>query len=643
MTLNLGSPWLSRLPLSNLPTTANTKPSVSLFFLIFNTTTSISKPQSFSASNKFFNTKASLSESQNEVAEPSELFNDDDDDDLLDLISASKHANEALDLIAENSNPSGGGGVVSGSDCCSIISAAFDRNNVDLALSVFSAMRSSFNSGAASGEMASFSQRWKWSRPDIHTYTLLVQGLAASLRVSDALKIIGAVSRVGVSPGEEVPFGKIVRCPTCMIAVTVAQPQHGIQIVSCSKCRYQYELVSGDIVSIETEEISMEVPAWKRGLRFLQIKKQSFPAAVHSIVVETPSGMARTHRFATETVDLPAQEGERVTIALAAPSNVYREVGPLKFIPKSPNVYPGEPMCLTNHTDGRESLLLRAPIKNEGSSLLNPSILFPLAAVLATGDAASGIIDPSLPQFISIAAVSSFALGATLNTLVFPQLGRLPQRLVDTIAIRQQLLSQYDQLQSRIKDLKKAAENEVWMLARMCQLEIKIFAVGEPSYRARRSRVKRVREGLKNSLRKRIELIDSYARISSMIEIEVEMDSDVLAAEAASNAESIAEQIQQIMEIENLEEGWRIQAEANDEVERLLSSETTSSEQKGNHNMISNHHHTPGRKLFMVVGKGGGWKRKTGAWLCHPTCSSSDPSGDVTEFQEVPKSPCFMS
>ncbi|KAI7985533.1 2-(3-amino-3-carboxypropyl)histidine synthase subunit 2 [Camellia lanceoleosa] len=134
--------------------------------------------------------------------------------------------------------------------------------------------------------------------------------------------------------------------------------------------------------------------------------------------------MARTHRFPTKTVDLPAQEGKRVTIALAAPSNVYREVGPLKFIPKSPNFYPGEPMCLTNHTDGRESLLLRAPIKNEGLSLLNPSILFPLVAVLASGDAASGIIDPSLPQFISIAAVSSFALGATLNTLVFPQLGR---------------------------------------------------------------------------------------------------------------------------------------------------------------------------------------------------------------------------
>lgn len=77
----------------------------------------------------------------------------------------------------------------------------------------------------------------------------------------------------------------------------------------------------------------------------------------------------------------------------------------------------------------------------------------------------------------------------------------------------------------------------------------------------------------------RIELIDSYARISSMIEIEVEMDSDVLVAEAASNAEAIAEQIQQTMELENLEERWRLQAEANDEVERLLSAQSIPNEQ----------------------------------------------------------------
>lgn len=111
-----------------------------------------------------------------------------------------------------------------------------------------------------------------------------------------------------------------------------------------------------------------------------------------------------------------------MTIASAAPSTVYREIGPLKFSPKSPNFYPGEPICLTNHVDDRESKLFRAPAKDGGSFLTNPSILFPLVAVLATGDAASGIIDPSLPQFISVAAVASLAVGATLNTLVFPQL-----------------------------------------------------------------------------------------------------------------------------------------------------------------------------------------------------------------------------
>ena len=47
-------------------------------------------------------------------------------------------------------------------------------------------------------------ERWNWSRPDVHTYTLLVKGLAALLRVSDALRVVDCVCRVGVSPGEEV-------------------------------------------------------------------------------------------------------------------------------------------------------------------------------------------------------------------------------------------------------------------------------------------------------------------------------------------------------------------------------------------------------------------------------------------------------
>ncbi|CAA0812079.1 Pentatricopeptide repeat (PPR) superfamily protein [Striga hermonthica] len=515
---------------------------------------------------------------QNQVSKPtdgggfraSELL----DEELLGRVSTAGDAAEALLLIAEERR---GGGFVSVSDCRLIISAALDRGSAELALSVFAAMRASFDSGW--GENSTSDEKWKWSRPDSHTYTLLAKGLAASLRVSDALRVIDCVCRVGVSPGEEVPFGKVVRCPSCMIAVAVAQPQQGVQLVSCSKCRYQYELVSGNILNIDSEEISMEVPAWRRGLQFLQIMKQNIPAAVHSIVVETPSGLARTHRFATETVDLPAQEGERVTVAVAAPLSAYREIGPLKFSPRVPSFYPGEPMCLTNHRDGRESRLLRAPAKDVGKSLLSPSILFPTIAVFATGDAASGIVDSSLPQLIAVAVASSVAVAVTFNSFVLPQLNKLPQRSVDITSVRQQLLSQYDVLQSRIKELKKAAENEVWMLARMWQLENKIYAVGEPSYRARRHKIKRVREGLEISLENRIELIESYARISSMIEIEVELDSDVLAAETVSSSENIAQQIQQIMEIENLEEKWRLQAEANDEAERLLSSEPSLSEQ----------------------------------------------------------------
>ncbi|KAJ8649525.1 hypothetical protein MRB53_002548 [Persea americana] len=584
MALNLGSPWISHpIPILFKTSAISSNCRSSLFLLLLTRYSSgiyalkhlSLSPSTSSSHPNNFHTRPRASSRAREDTNPENSSSEWLNDDLLRRVLGAKDADEALEMIAENCGRNGG--VVGTEDCCSIIGAALDRNNTDLAFSVFSAMRSSFDDGGV-GENRSSVERWKWARPDARTYALLIRGLAASLKVSDAIRMIACVSRMGVSPGEEVPFGKIVRCPSCMIAIAVAQPQHGTQVASCSKCRYQYELFSGDIVSIESEEISMGISAWEKGLRFLQIMKQSIPAAVHSVVVRTPAGTARTHRFATKTVELPAQEGERVTIALAAPSNVYREVGPFKLSAKAPGYSPGEAMSLTNHTSGQESQLLRAPVNNGNSSLLNPSFLFPALAVLATGNTVSGIIDPSLPRFISIAAVASVALGTTINSVILPQLSQLPQRMVDVVALKQQLLSQYDLLQNRIKDLSQAAEKEVWMLARMCQLENKIVAVGEPSYRARRSRVKRVRESLENSLLARIELIDSYAKISSMIEIEVEMDSDVLAAEAVSNAESIAEQIQQIMELENLEQRWRMQAEANDEVERLLSSQPMSTE-----------------------------------------------------------------
>ncbi|CAL5006936.1 unnamed protein product [Urochloa decumbens] len=485
------------------------------------------------------------------------------DADLLRRVSGAADADQALDIVAESAG--GAGATLEAPECNAIVAAALDRGNVELALSLFETMRSSF---AGVGG-------WRWARPDVRTYALLVQRLAAALRVSDAIRIIDYVSRAGVSSTEEVPFGVIVRCPTCMVAVAVAQPQDGTQVVSCSKCRYQYELFSGDITSIESEEVSMDISALEKALRFINIRKDGLPAAVHSIVIRAPSGTARTHRFATQTVELPAQEGERVTISLAAPSNVYREMGPLRIAARSQGFKPGEPMYLTNHINGQVSKLLRAPSKNEGSFFLSPYLLAGALALLASGDVASAFIDPTLPRLITATAVASAAVGTTLNQVVLPEIQKLPQKAVDIVAVRQQLLSQYDILQSRLKELKRFARKEVWMLARMCQLDNKILAVGEPSYRARRGRVKRVRESLESTLLARIELMESYAKLCSMIEIEVEMDSDVIAAEAASSAERISGQIQQLMEIDSLEEQWRIQAEANDEAERLLSSDSS--------------------------------------------------------------------
>lgn len=79
-------------------------------------------------------------------------------------------------------------------------------------------------------------------------------------------------------------------------------------------------------------------------------------------------------------------------------------------------------MCLTNHTNGNVSQLLRAPAKNGDSFFLNPYILFPSLAMLASGDAMSAIIDPSLPRLISVAAVASVALETTVNRIVLPEM-----------------------------------------------------------------------------------------------------------------------------------------------------------------------------------------------------------------------------
>jgi len=53
-------------------------------------------------------------------------------------------------------------------------------------------------------EKGSYVEGWRWAQPNVNTYATLVRGLAASLRVADAVELVADVRRRGVPAGDEV-------------------------------------------------------------------------------------------------------------------------------------------------------------------------------------------------------------------------------------------------------------------------------------------------------------------------------------------------------------------------------------------------------------------------------------------------------
>lgn len=141
--------------------------------------------------------------------------------------------------------------------------------------------------------------------------------------------------------------------------------------------------------------------------------------------VRTPDGLARTHRFATESADLAAQEGERVTVALAAPVSAGRGIGPLKISTRAPGWRPSEPMSITSHESGRVADLIRPPPKSGSGASFDSSVIVPAAVFLASSDAASALIDPTLPRTIAVGAAAAVALSGAANAFVFPKMNQV--------------------------------------------------------------------------------------------------------------------------------------------------------------------------------------------------------------------------
>jgi hypothetical protein len=232
-----------------------------------------------------------------------------------------------------------------------------------------------------------------------------------------------------------------------------------------------------------------------------------------------------------------------------------------------PETKPGEPLSLTNHTLNNISTQLSRPPK-PGMPGGIPSWVIPTTAALVAADAASSLINPIFPYLVAGAVASTAATTIAAQKIALPRLKQLPERKLEIQATRQKLLGQHTSLEKRCSDLVKDCEEDVRVLARLWQLQAKMGAIAgtNGTYDARMERVSEARVAIEQRLAKRIEMVDAYAKVISMIEIEVEMETQV----PMSEMEGIEVQIAKLGEIEELQSEWQLQAEAQDEVERLL-------------------------------------------------------------------------
>jgi hypothetical protein len=95
------------------------------------------------------------------------------------------------------------GGVLGSEEGAALVLAALEEGNADLAFGILDAMRAAGLKTRAS-EGGGHEWRWRWTPPSVQVYAALVRGLAASLRVAEAIDIVGQVRRRGLPKGEEV-------------------------------------------------------------------------------------------------------------------------------------------------------------------------------------------------------------------------------------------------------------------------------------------------------------------------------------------------------------------------------------------------------------------------------------------------------
>lgn len=296
---------------------------------------------------------------------------------------------------------------------------------------------------------------------------------------------------------EEVGFGKVIGCPLAPgRTLTVVQPQEGFKLVADAYSKYEYEVSSGKVLSCTSEQMQSQAnnPLFMLA-RALGFQKSLPAAAVHTMTLQAPDGQSRTFRFATETSDVPAQAGERATVVCAPFKNSAKGRRPV-FSASPPGRRPGEAMQATNHKTGVVTPLLAPPTSNTQAAF--PSWVLPAVLVLAGGDAASSLIDPTLPAMIAIGSAAAVGSVVTGTSVLVPRLKQLSDRDVSLEYTRQQLLGQYAQLARKSDDVSQEANEDVRVLAKLWQLQSKMESVAgsAAAYEARIGRIARARQNI---------------------------------------------------------------------------------------------------------------------------------------------------
>lgn len=492
--------------------------------------------------------------------------------EVLRHVANEKRAADARQVIAE-SFPGEAAVSVTEGQCMDIFAAALAAGNYELVASIYASM---LNRGGSFSSSDDAMAPVEWPKATVSLSSKLVKLLCRNLDTKGALDVLKILRSRGESlaarDAEDLQFGFVVQCADGTgRPLTLMQPHEGTKMVSDSYSKYEYEVFSGVVVKAESESLVASL-SWLK-LLAARIGQSSATSSVHVVTLESPSGQQRTFKFGTQLAVAPAKAGDRVSIVCAPEQgrSIRQDIRYSGILsPSPPGKRPGEPLSITNHTIDNMSTLLNRP--SELDSVGGPINSWFLMSflVIAGADAASSLIDPSLPYLIA-AGVGSSAVAAALGAnVLLPSLKQLPESALGIQETRQSLLQEHVRLTTNIQQVVDETSEDIRMLARLWQLLNKMSSIdNKNAYATRAERVLEAKEAVEERMGARIGILSEYTRVCAMVEVEVEMETEIPLAEY----QDLKNQIARMSEIELLQEEWTERAAAADEVERLLRSE----------------------------------------------------------------------